>query len=320
MSTSTPLVSVVLPVFNRAHLLASAARSVLDQSYRNLELIVVDDASADDPAQAIAALGDPRAHCLRRDTNGGPAAARNTGIEAARGELIAFQDSDDEWLPGKLAAQVEALLNAPADTVMAYTDVERVAEGRRIRYPGDRLQRKSGALAEQAIHSGILFSYTQSWLVRRAALAAAGPFDTGLRRWEDWELCIRLCRQGPVVHVPRVGVVSHRVADSITNDMTLCAPALRQIIERHLPTPSAGDAGAARMYYSLARFEFLYGNREAGWAGLRRSLQLRPSAQALALAALSALRIERRLLFWRHPGAARSASTAGTITPSRTSP
>jgi glycosyltransferase involved in cell wall biosynthesis len=309
---STPLVSVILPVLNRAQLLASSAGSVLAQDYRNLELIIVDDGSEDDLEAAARALEDPRVRYLRRPINGGPAAARNTGIEAASGELIAFQDSDDQWLPGKLSHQVQALLAAGSKTVLAYTDVERSAEGRRIVYPGERLRRKSGDLHAEAVHSGILFAYTQAWLVRRSALLQAGLFDPSFRRWEDWELCIRLSQCGDFVHVPGIYVKSRRVDDSITNDMRLCAPALRRIIERHLPHPRRGDRDAALLLYTLARFEFLYGERHAAWGSLRQSLSILPLPRALMLAAMAALRIERRVLFGRNPGARPSATATGS--------
>lgn len=305
-----PLVSVVLPVYNRAHLLPHAAASVLEQDYRELELIIVDDASTEDLQPVVEALGDDRVRYLRRTQNGGPAAARNTGIEAARGELVAFQDSDDEWLPQKLGRQVAAL-DARPEAVLAYTDVERFADGRSIVYPGAQLRRKSGDLRTEALHSGVLFAYTQSWLVRRSALIAAGSFDVSFRRWEDWELCIRLTQHGPVVHIPGVFVTSRRVDDSITNDMNLCAPAVRKIIDKHLPDPQAGDRSAAALYYTLARFEFLYGSRRDAWRSLWQSLRVRPSVRALALGALALLRLERRLLFLRHPGARMPAAAAG---------
>jgi glycosyltransferase involved in cell wall biosynthesis len=309
---SAPLVSVILPVLNRAQLLASSAGSVLTQDYRNLELIIVDDGSEEDLEAAARALSDSRVRYLRRPINGGPAAARNTGIEAANGELIAFQDSDDQWLPGKLSHQVQALLAAGSNAVLAYTDVERSAEGRRIVYPGERLRRKSGDLRTEAVHCGILFAYTQSWLVRRSALLQAGPFDPSFRRWEDWELCIRLSRCGDIVHVPNVYVVSRRVDDSITNDMRLCAPALRQIIERHMPRPRRGDRDAALLLYTLARFEFLYGERHEGWRALRQSLRVHPLPRALMLGAIATFHMERRVLFGRNPGARPPAPATGS--------
>src|SRR5690348_15078750 len=107
-----PRVSVIVPVFNRAATIGRAVASVVVQTMADWELIVVDDGSADDPAGALAALSDARLRLLRHERNRGAAAARNTGIAAARAPLIAFLDSDDEWLPEKLARQVAAVERA----------------------------------------------------------------------------------------------------------------------------------------------------------------------------------------------------------------
>src|SRR3990170_4524560 len=101
-----PLVSVVVPAFNRAQTVPAAVRSVLRQQYDPLEVIVVDDGSADGTAEAARAGGDPRVRVIANARAKGAQGARNSGILAARGEWIAFNDSDDEWLPGKLAMQL----------------------------------------------------------------------------------------------------------------------------------------------------------------------------------------------------------------------
>ena len=102
----SPVVSVIIPTYNRAHLIGRAIRSVLDQTYQDWELIVVDDASTDDIPGIVKGFTDGRVKYIRHDENKGAAAARNTGIQAARGAYIAFLDSDDEWLPEKLERQV----------------------------------------------------------------------------------------------------------------------------------------------------------------------------------------------------------------------
>ena len=102
-------VSVILPVYNRSGSLADSMRSVLSQSYRDLELIVVDDASTEDLRPIVDSVNDPRVRYIRRERNGGASAARNTGLAAAQGRFIGFQDSDDLWLPNKLQLQMDLL-------------------------------------------------------------------------------------------------------------------------------------------------------------------------------------------------------------------
>ena len=101
-SGAAPNVTVVLPTHDRAKLLRRAIDSVLSQDYQDLELIVVDDASTDDTQTVVQQFADQRIRYVRLADRQGATAARNAGISAARGEFIGFQDSDDEWLPGKL--------------------------------------------------------------------------------------------------------------------------------------------------------------------------------------------------------------------------
>ena len=102
-----PKVSVVIPTHDRAHLVGRAIRSVLAQTFQDFEIIVVDDCSVDNTKEVVQSLADSRIRYLRHEINRGGSAARNTGIGAARGEWIAFLDSDDEWLPKKLEKQLE---------------------------------------------------------------------------------------------------------------------------------------------------------------------------------------------------------------------
>ncbi len=101
-----PMVSVIIPTYNRAHVLGRAIRSVLDQTYQDFELIVVDDGSSDHTGEVVATFADPRIHYLRHEKNRGAAAARNTAIKTAQGEYIASLDSHDEWLPEKLLGEI----------------------------------------------------------------------------------------------------------------------------------------------------------------------------------------------------------------------
>jgi len=112
--TDAPLFSVIIPVFNRAKPLARALRSVLDQSCQDFEIVVVDDGSVDEPQTVAEAFGDARIRVVRQDNRGG-GAARNTGIDLARGRLVAFLDSDDVFLPGHLET-MRRLLDGTRDT------------------------------------------------------------------------------------------------------------------------------------------------------------------------------------------------------------
>mgnify|MGYP002777034219 FL=1 len=202
------LVSVVVPVYNRAHLVARTVGSVCAQSYRNLDIVVVDDASSDDIEGAVAALGDPRVRLVRRPRNGGVAAARNTGIAEARADLIAFHDSDDYCTPDRIDLSVRRLAALPPDYIgvygvrLIYDEVEEGGYGRMrvLVRPFPHESPLSGDLAARTMVGNIINFPTM--LVTRMALLAAGPSDELLRKNVDWDLALRLTRQGRFGFIP----------------------------------------------------------------------------------------------------------------------
>lgn len=194
-----PLVSVVIPTYNRAHLVREAAASVLAQSYRPLELIVVDDGSTDAAVTEAAAAALARraeVRVLRQAHTGMPGQARNAGARLARGEYLAFLDSDDLWLPQKLALQVAAA-RAAGDQI-SHTRERWVRRGRVISQRSQR-HRRSGDLFADSLRKCVIGPSTV--LLQRALFEAAGGFREDLEIAEDYELWLRLtarCRVGYV--------------------------------------------------------------------------------------------------------------------------
>ena len=122
-SEDAPTVSVIIPTYNRAHLLPRALESVLAQTFEDLEVLVVDDGSTDG-TEAVVTGYDDRVRYLRQPQNAGVSAARNRGLREARGEFVAFLDSDDEWFPEKLARQVERFRELPDRVGLLYCGVQ----------------------------------------------------------------------------------------------------------------------------------------------------------------------------------------------------
>jgi glycosyltransferase involved in cell wall biosynthesis len=125
---SEPSVSVIIPTYNRQHMVDRALGSVLNQTYRDVEVIVVDDCSSDDTEQVIARIDDTRIRYMRHEINRGAPAARNSGFAAARGMYVAFLDSDDEWLPEKLEKQLNLFHIAPDTVGVVYAGFSYVYE------------------------------------------------------------------------------------------------------------------------------------------------------------------------------------------------
>ncbi|MEC5397502.1 glycosyltransferase family 2 protein [Uliginosibacterium sp. H1] len=194
-----PSVSVVIPSYNRGHCVRESIDSVLQQSFQDFEIIVVDDASKDDTAQQVAAITDPRVRYIRHETNKGGAAARNTGIQASTAEYIAFLDSDDNWTPDKLAKQV-AMLDAkgPAYGFNYTWFIGRNPEGREVWRRNDTVD---GLAVPELLRHNCVGTFS-SVLARRSALLQVGGLDDKMRSCQDWDLFVRLNAATAVCCVP----------------------------------------------------------------------------------------------------------------------
>lgn len=221
---------MVVPTFDRAPVLPIALGSVLDQGFADLELIVVDDGSTDSTRDVVGAMGDDRIRLISTPRQGA-AAARNAGIAAAAGELIAFQDSDDRWLPGKLAAQVDALDGADAQTAVVYGVMEGRRDGVHRLVPAPSEPRLSGDL--RAILPRYNLIGTPSAVVRAAALRSVGGFDPTLRRFQDWDLWLRLAVDHRFLFVDQVVVEFEDTIGSITADGRAYFESLERLLGQH---------------------------------------------------------------------------------------
>ncbi|MDR3440698.1 glycosyltransferase family A protein [Telmatospirillum sp.] len=187
----TPIVSVVIPVYNRADLVGTAVQSVLDQKGIPLEILLVDDASTDDLASTVARFPGAPLTVLRHAINGGAAVSRNTGIAAATGEWIAFLDSDDIWLPGKLEQQLTFLQDR--HLVGGCTDyyIRRAVDK-------DEVEERHLAYCEELslgdLVWGCYVSPGATLMVRREVWKEIGPLDPDYRRFEDWDWLMRFSR------------------------------------------------------------------------------------------------------------------------------
>lgn len=188
--TGRPNVSVVIPTYNRAALLGRAIRSVIEQTYEDFELIVIDDASTDGTDEVIALFNDPRIRHVRHEENRGGGAARNTGINLAQGEYVAFLDSDDEWMKAKLDKQLSVFQKADESVGVVYCGCHYVKAGKKRK---GQVQCADGWIYERELFRDSVLN-TSTWLVKRECFAKAGPFDESLPARQDYDLTIRLSK------------------------------------------------------------------------------------------------------------------------------
>lgn len=192
VKSSAPLVTVILPTYNRSELILRAVDSVLNQDFQNFELIVVDDGSEDHTFEALAVYGDRLS--ILRQAHAGVSRARNTGLSRARGHLIAFLDSDDWWLPRKLSAQVHFFENHP-EAVICQTEERWVRNGKRVN-PGKRHEKPWGEAFFRSLHLCLISP--SAVMIRRAVFDEVGRFDESLPACEDYDLWLRVTARWPV--------------------------------------------------------------------------------------------------------------------------
>lgn len=276
MTTTRPLVSVIIPTHNREDLLGRAIRSVLAQSYRELELIVVDDASTDGTREVVAAFDDPRLHYLRREQGGSAAAARNAGLAIAKGELIAFQDDDDIWLLEKLEKQVPHLLAQGEEVGLSVCSMIWLTGKREAQFVGGEaafrtLDYRKGKTGDEGLIA------TPGWLVRRAALEAAGNFDPEMRSWDDWELGLRLWQVCKFTHLDEPLVVQDRTRGSLMiRNVQAFAGDMQTIMRKHGQMWAGQPVVLSRHYYFIGNCYCRFGGRADGIPWLRKAVQARP--------------------------------------------
>lgn len=198
------LVSVIIPTFNRAHLLPGSVRTVLAQTHRPLQLIIVNDGSSDDTPDVLKTLeAEARAANVETDfvsqANAGPSAARNTGLKLARGEFIAFHDDDDVWYPPKLERQLAALAASGADACSCLT--LNSATGETVPKEAARLftGRNPAAYVRGESDCSII-----AVVFARSLLPRVGEFDTALKGSEDSEWKMRLVHEATFSALPEV--------------------------------------------------------------------------------------------------------------------
>lgn len=249
MSEEKPTVSVIIPTYNRAHLVDRAIQSVLNQTYQDFELIVVDDGSTDSTEEVVRSIKDPRIRYTRHNQNRGGSAARNSGIKMARGKYIAFQDSDDEWLPEKLDKQMRVFENAPAEVGVVYTGFWRIEGEKKTYIPSDKITRKEGNIHGQLLKGN--FVTTQATVVKRECFKKAGMFDEHLPRLQDWELFIRISKYYDFKCIDEPLVTSYFTPASISANQNALIEAQKLILEKHFQDPDKDKRLLSNMQYSV---------------------------------------------------------------------
>lgn len=230
-TTDMPEVSIILPTFNRASVLPRAVESVLRQDHGDFELIIVDDASSDETEQAIRVFEDERIVYVRNSENSGAAAARNRGISLARGQYVAFQDSDDVWLAGKLRRQVESLADPARPYDACFSSYWRIGPAGMRLVPGKGAVDADGDLFRRLLRGNVVGLPTL--MVRRERLIEIGAFDERLPRLMDWDLALRLALHCRVLFCEEPLLLACDGGQGISDDLDAYLKAVDMIMSKY---------------------------------------------------------------------------------------
>jgi len=304
-----PLVTAVVPAFNARATLAETLESVAAQTYRNLEILIVDDGSTDETPVIAAAFcaADPRARLILKE-NGGVASARNHGISEARGAWVAPVDADDLWHPAKIEKQVAAALAAPSPPGFVYCWFRLIDGESSVIGSGERWTVDGPALKRLAYRNFV--GNGSALLLSREAALAAGAYDEGLRACgaegcEDIALQLEVARRHPVAAVPEYLVGYRFHAGSMSRNGDRMFRSWQSVLGRLEREEKRIPAEVLRWnlgirYLNRAEALALRGERLAGLGSLGRALMLDPARTGLHLLYRGA-RLVARLLRGRRP-------------------
>jgi len=271
-----PVVSVIIPTYNRAGLLPRALRSALQQTMTDLEVIVLDDGSTDQTREVVVEFADPRIRHFSRPHRG-VAAARNEALLYARASLIAFLDSDDEWVPDKLDRQLRHLAGTAQSAGIVYSGFTSVHEdtGRRYVY------------APPASGRGMVFAklLETHWITfstvvaRREVFEAVGGFNEGLRTGSDREWLLRVARRYAFDFLPdSLALYYQHPATSMQRDLRGRITLIKTILDEFSHDLRRRPALHAQKYVNLADLHLRLQERAQARRALRRAIAIAPSS------------------------------------------
>lgn len=256
-----PEVSVIVPTFNRAHLIMKAIYSVLGQTFKDLEVIVVDDGSKDNTSTLVLEINDIRLKYIRHAQQKGASEARNTGVAASSGKFLAFLDDDDEWMPDKLKLQMEIFREKP-DTGMVYSGYYYI-NSKNNKIFREFHPKKSGLLDDDLLTTNCVGT-TSTAVIRRDSFEKAGGFDVSLRGCQDWDLWIRLAKFYPLnfADKPLVNFLIHDIR--ITHDLNAKIQGKERLLNKIFPLIQHKSKILSAHYFVIGKLYCSNGDIENG--------------------------------------------------------
>jgi len=280
---SRPKVSIVIPTYNRTDFLKRALKSVLEQSFQNYEVLVVDDCSRENVQEVLKELKDNRLRYLRHETNQGEAISRNTAIQAAQGEYIAFLDDDDEWMPEKLELQIDFMDKAPESTGAVYSEFlwMNSEDGR---FLGRRkIPMKNGHIptGKEEVYKILLvrnlIGTPSTVVLRKSCFKEIGFFDSQIAYGVDHDLWIRLARHYSLEYINRALVKCYVHPERLSNKLEVVMRGQQDMMVKYPTSRPEHREYHSRRYSTLGERLCLNGEMEKGRKMFVDSIRLFPS-------------------------------------------
>jgi len=262
-----PEVSIIIPTHNRANLIGRAIQSVLDQTYRDFQLIVVDDASADGTEGVVRAFNDNTIQYIRHMMNRGANSARNTGIENAKGEYIAFLDDDDEWLPEYLDQMISYLEAKDRSIGLVYCSFYRIDSDTSVVLNIRKQQKKQRK-------EGSSIGFPSRWVVRKKVFEKAGMFDETMKCFQDVEMSFRISKHYRAVYFDKPLVRLYFTEGSLSSNFHGKERYIKILLNRY--SEIMNGAELADWYIALTNSYFAEGIFEIGRQSLMEAMRTNP--------------------------------------------
>ena len=267
-------VSVIIITYNRAELLRSAIKSILNQTFQDFELIVVDDASKDNTPGVVQSFSDRRIRYIRHETNKKEGGARNTGVENSKGEYIAFLDDDDEWMPDKLQRQVDLMDSSSLFVGGVYTGFLKID-----RKTGKTLARRVPTKRGNIFHD----MFIQNWvatpstvLIRKACFEKVGLFDVSIPFGADYDMWTRISREFHFEYI-RDALVNYYVHENrLSHDYELMIKGMEMFNRKYEHFLALDKKHLSDRYHRLGVFYCLVGEIGKGREALLKAIKLYP--------------------------------------------
>lgn len=268
------MVSIIIPTFNRDFSIARSIQSVLNQTYEKFDVLVIDDGSTDSTEDVVKSISDKRIKYIKMPENGGAAAARNQGVRLAKGDFVAFQDSDDEWEADKLEKQLKCFETQGKSVGMVYTDMLRISidGSKRIFSAPDVLKGRIMDLKE--LEYQVFGIGQQSVIMRKQCFESVGYFDESLPRFIDLEFFVRLLLKYQAIRIPEP-LVRFYETEGISSNKAACIEARQKLLEKYKKHYSCKFK--ASQLAKMSEFYYLLGNQKAGLKHLIKALLLSPT-------------------------------------------